>query len=135
MPPAQPLSVELLGHVTPDPTGQKPLPLLTLDGKPLDADGDPASTSILRDFTTEPLPIVTSRGVGDRVRNVVDPNFTAQGNSVDVVVAFLGGNQAARGGRHRASSFKPCRMSVAVSAASPALRAAAAIAAAACGWP
>ena len=36
---------------------------------------------------------------------------------------------------HLASSFSPCRISVAVSAPSPALRAAAAMAAAACGWP
>ena len=53
---------------------------------------------------------------------------------VHVVVATFGSDQAARG-VHFASSLKPCRISVAVSAPSPALRAAAAIAAAACGWP
>ncbi len=53
---------------------------------------------------------------------------------VGVVVALVGGYQAA-GGIHFASSRKPCRISVAVSAPSPALRVAAAIAAAACGWP
>ena len=53
---------------------------------------------------------------------------------IRVVVAFFGGNQAARG-VHLASSFSPCRISVAVSAPSPALREAAAMAAAACGWP
>ena len=53
---------------------------------------------------------------------------------IRVVVAAFGGDQAARG-VHLASSLKPCRISVAVSAASPALRDAAAIAAAACGWP
>jgi hypothetical protein len=36
---------------------------------------------------------------------------------------------------HRANSFSPCRIKVAVSAPSPAARDAAAIAAAACGWP
>src|SRR5262245_19210057 len=54
--------------------------------------------------------------------------------SLCIVIALVGGHEPARV-VHLASSFKPCRMSVAVSAPSPALRAAAAIAAAACGWP
>src|SRR5262245_28155255 len=54
--------------------------------------------------------------------------------SLWVVIALIGGHEPA-GIVHLASSFRPCRMSVAVSAPSPALRAAAAIAAAACGWP
>ena len=54
---------------------------------------------------------------------------------VHIVIAAFGGHQTSRGGAHRANSLKPCRISVAVSAPSPALREAAAIAAAACGWP
>ena len=54
--------------------------------------------------------------------------------SIRVIVAFFGSDKAA-GAVHFASSFSPCLISVAVSAPSPALRAAAAIAAAACGWP
>ena len=54
---------------------------------------------------------------------------------IDVVVAFFRGNQPARRGAHFASSFSPSLMSCAVSALSPASRAAAAMAAAACGWP
>ena len=54
---------------------------------------------------------------------------------VDVVVALVGGDEAFGGRGHLASSFNPCLISVAVSAPSPAARDAAAIAAAACGWP
>ena len=54
--------------------------------------------------------------------------------SICVVVAFFGSDKAA-GAVHFASSFKPCLISVAVSAPSPALRVAAAMAAAACGCP
>jgi hypothetical protein len=53
---------------------------------------------------------------------------------VDVIVTLVGGHEAARA-VHFANSFRPCRISVAVSAPSPALRAAAAMAAAACGCP
>src|ERR1700690_3769550 len=54
--------------------------------------------------------------------------------NIRVIGAGLWRHEAARGG-HFASSLKPCRISVATSAASPALRVAAAMAAAACGWP
>src|SRR5262249_20650053 len=53
---------------------------------------------------------------------------------IDVVIALVGSNKAA-GVVHLASSLRPCRISVAVSAPSPTWRAAAAMAAAACGWP
>ena len=58
----------------------------------------------------------------------------AQRGVADVVAAALGGDDA--GGRgHFASSFSPSRISCAVSAFSPAVREAEAMAAAACGWP
>ena len=53
---------------------------------------------------------------------------------IGVVSAGLGRDQAARG-VHFANSLSPCRIKVATSAPSPALRVAAAMAAAACGWP
>ena len=52
---------------------------------------------------------------------------------VRVLVAALGGDEAAGRGGHLASSFSPSRISCVVSAPSPAARDAAAIAAAACG--
>ncbi len=58
----------------------------------------------------------------------------AQRGVADIVVRRSGGDDA--GGRgHFASSFSPSRISCAVSAPSPALREAPAMAAAACGWP
>src|SRR5688572_32272328 len=83
-PQAQPVSVELLGKVTPAPP-DAPNPLLTLDGQPVE---DTLTGTILRPFSTHPLPVVLSRGVGERVRNVVDPAYTAQGNTVDIVVGY-----------------------------------------------
>jgi hypothetical protein len=83
-PQAQPLSVELIGKVTASPP-DAPNPLLTLDGKRVE---DALSGTMIRPFTTSPLPVVVSRGLGDRVRNVVDPAFTAKGNAVDVVVGY-----------------------------------------------
>ena len=52
----------------------------------------------------------------------------------DIVGAALGRDNAG-GGAHFANSFSPSRINCAVSACSPALRDADAIAAAACGWP
>ena len=83
-PQAQPVSVELLGKVTSAPP-DAPNPLLTLDGKPVE---DTLTGTLLRPFTTHPLPVVLSRGVGERVRNVVDPTYTAQGHAVDIVVGY-----------------------------------------------
>jgi hypothetical protein len=83
-PQAQPLSVELLGKVTPAPEGA-PNPVLTLDGKRVE---DALGGTIVRPFSTHPLPVVVSRGLGERVRNVVDPAYIAKGNSVDVVVGY-----------------------------------------------
>src|SRR5262249_37893370 len=65
--------------------------------------------------------------LADEFRQALRPQ-----RGIDVVVTFVGSHQAARA-VHFASSFKPCLISVAVSAPSPALRAAAAMAAAACG--
>jgi hypothetical protein len=69
-----------------------------------------------------------------RLPDELRQQLRAQRGVADVVAAALGRHDS--GGRgHFASSFKPNRISCAVSAFSPALRAAAAMAAAACGWP
>ena len=74
------------------------------------------------------------REVGARLRlpdELGEPLRAQRG--VRVLVAALGGDEAAGRGGHLANSFSPSRISCAVSAPSPAPRAAAAIAAAACG--
>ena len=76
------------------------------------------------------------REIGARLRLADEfrQQLRAQRGVADIVGAALGGDDA--GGRgHFASSFRPSRISCAVSAFSPALREAEAIAAAACGWP
>jgi hypothetical protein len=98
-PHAQPVSVELLGTVTPGPASDDS-GVLTLDGKTVT---DPLASTTLADFSTQPLPVVVSRGLGHRVRNVIDPNYTAKGNSVDVVVGY----QRLRAGQHPAYDDVP----------------------------
>ena len=46
-----------------------------------------AITALLEGFSSDPAPLVVSRGVGGRVRHVVDPARTRDGRSVDVAVA------------------------------------------------
>lgn len=82
-PQAQPITVELLGRVTAAPGAQNPV--LTLDGRAVETD---FADTIIAPFSTQPLPVAISRGVGDRVRNVVDTTYTAAGKSVDVVVGY-----------------------------------------------
>jgi hypothetical protein len=98
-PHAQPISVELLGTVTPDP-GSADSHLLALDGR---AVTDPLASTILTSFSTQPLPVVVSRGLGERVRNVIDPDYTASGHAVDVVVGY----QRLRAGQHPAYDEVP----------------------------
>ena len=74
------------------------------------------------------------REIGARLRlpdELGEPLRAQRG--VRVLVAALGGDETAGRGGHLANSFSPNRMSCVVSAPSPASRAAAAIAAAACG--
>ena len=76
------------------------------------------------------------RQIGARLRLADEfrQQLRAQRGVADIVGAALGRDDA--GGRgHFANSFSPSRISCAVSACSPALRDADAIAAAACGWP
>ena len=69
-----------------------------------------------------------------RLADEFGQQLRTQRGVADIVGTALGGDDA--GGRvHFASSFSPSRISCAVSAFSPALREAAAMAAAACGWP
>ena len=69
-----------------------------------------------------------------RLADELRQQLRTQRGVADIIGAALGRDDA--GGRgHFASSFSPSRMSCAVSAFSPALREAAAMAAAACGWP
>src|SRR5271169_1091353 len=68
-----------------------------------------------------------------RLADELRQQLRTQRGVADIVGAALGCDDA--GGAHFANSFSPSRMSCAVSAFSPALREAAAMAAVACGWP
>lgn len=46
--------------------------------------------AILRPFTTQPLPTVTSRGTKGKLLQVIDPEALAEGQTVDVVTALRG---------------------------------------------
>ena len=80
---ALPLSIDLLGRVLRprDPSAQG---LLTLAGAPA---VDVLSSALLREFCSDPLPVVLSQGRGDRVRNVVDARATGE-RGLDVVVGY-----------------------------------------------
>jgi hypothetical protein len=80
---ALPLSVDLLGRAT-RPTAAMP-ELLDLDGRPA---AGALSNTVLAEFSTSPPPIVLSQGLGDRVRNIVDPAVLSRGSAVDFVVGF-----------------------------------------------
>jgi hypothetical protein len=80
---ALPLSVDLLGRAK--KPGREQAPLLDLDGRPA---GDALSNAVIAEFSTSPPPIVLSQGLGDRVRNIVDPALLAHGTAVDFVVGF-----------------------------------------------
>src|SRR5579872_2983439 len=71
------------------------------------------------------------QGSDRRADNDAERNEGQQPRHPNLRLAHLVGHLAA----HLASSFKPSRISVFTSAPSPALRTAAATAAAACGWP
>ena len=73
---------------------------------------------------------IVARELGVNFRATSGPVIAKAGD-----LAALDGDQPARGGGHLLNSFNPCRINCAVSAFSPMPREAAAIAAAACGWP
>ncbi len=80
---ALPLSIDLLGRVLrpKDPAADG---LLTLAGKPA---VDVLSSTLLRDFSSDPLPVVLSQGRGERVRNVIDAHASGE-RGLDVVVGY-----------------------------------------------
>lgn len=89
---SQPMSVELIGRVTQGPKGAPDSPR-KLDGSTIE---DSVNGALLQSFSTRPLPMIVSRGLGDRVRNVVDPAFAQSGNPIDIVMGY----QRARAGQH-----------------------------------
>lgn len=83
-PGASPISLGFV--VRADRTGKEPDAALY---ETLDADALIGRTprAVLSEFSTHPVPIITSRGQGNRVNLVVDPDASATERGVDVVVA------------------------------------------------
>ncbi len=46
--------------------------------------------AVMREFTTQPLPVVTSRGSGRTVLQIVDPKSVEDGRPIDIVTAVRG---------------------------------------------
>lgn len=82
-PHALPMSIDLLGRAL-RPDAPAPPGLLTLSGRPATS---ALSSTVLPAFSTTPLPVVLSQGVGERVRNVIDPR-ASKGAPVDVVLGY-----------------------------------------------